>query len=106
MTMKRYLPPLIPFLFTVPATVVAVRVLVSWYTDTHYTCSPYHPLWSSSLFLWVPSLGVLGLVSGAIFCWTPETPRALRWAGPGYALLVVIWSAWFFLHSFRLDWCV
>jgi hypothetical protein len=103
---KRYLVPLIPFVFTVPAAVVAMLVTASWYTDTHDTCSPYHPFWSSSTFLWAPCLGVLGLVSGAIFCWTPGTPRPLKIAGPASALLVVAWSAWFFLHSFRIAWCI
>jgi uncharacterized BrkB/YihY/UPF0761 family membrane protein len=103
---KRYFLPLVPFLFTIPATVVAVRVMSSWHTDTHYTCAPYHPFWNSSVYLWAPALGALGLASSILFCWTPEAARPLRWAAPGLALVVLAWSAWFFPHWFRLDWCI
>ena len=103
--MRRYLLPSIPFLFTIPAAVIGVLVMVSWFTDTHDTCDPYQPFWNGSTFLWAPCLGVLGGLSGVIV-WTPETSRPLRFAGPGFAILVLGWSAWFFLHSFKIAWCV
>lgn len=102
---QRYLVPLIPFVFTVPAAVVANIVMTSWHTDSHDVCGAVQPFWSTA-YLWVPGLSLLGLVA-AVFCsFAPGTPRLLRIAGPVSAVTVLAWSCWPFLHAFRLEWCI
>jgi hypothetical protein len=103
--MRRFLEPSIPFLFTIPAAVVARFVWRSWQTDSHDMCEATQPFWNTA-FLWVPGLGLLGLAA-AVFCsFAPGTPRPLRVAGPLSAVTVLVWSGWFFQHAFRFDWCV
>jgi uncharacterized BrkB/YihY/UPF0761 family membrane protein len=102
---KRYVIPLIPFLFTVPAAVVARFVMRSWHNDPHDLCGGGHPFWSTA-YLWVPGLGLLGLVAAAFCSFAPGTPRPLRLAGPVSAVTVLAWSCWFFKRWFHLDWCI
>jgi EamA domain-containing membrane protein RarD len=89
---------------TIPAWVIAALLMLSWFRDTHETCGS-DPLWAGPLIVLVPLFGLAALATALAGDRRGSARTALGNAAYLSSSLAIVWSIWFFVHTFTIELC-